>query len=427
MRVLWEESMMLRGWTLARAGGLRRTGRIGLALAAVAASGALAACSESNASDDDDASGESSNPWDIAEDIAQVALTPSVAHGKRNVPVDTEVSVEAADGTIDEVVLSYNDEGRKREVPGTVSSEGTVWTADDLLEPGERYRLVMRGEGSDGQPLTERSRFRTENLTLDEQTYMEYIQPYDGETYGVGMPVVIQFDIPVTDKASIERSLHVTSTPQVQGTWHWYSDTEVHYRPKNYWPAGTKVHVDADINGVSAGNGIYGQESEEFDFRIGRKVVSKIDLDKHRMKVFIDDQLANTIPVTGGMPGYETRSGTKVIMEKYETKDMDAATTGVSENDPEYYNIANVPNALRVTWSGEFLHGAPWSEGSQGFANVSHGCVGMSVENSEWMYANTRIGDVVQVTGSNRSIEPGNGWTDWDVPWEQYVRGSALN
>jgi lipoprotein-anchoring transpeptidase ErfK/SrfK len=420
--------MIVRGWTLARAGGLRTTGRIGLALAAVAASGALAACSESNASDDDSDSDDASSTWDfITEEISRVKLTPSVASGERNVTVDTRVTVEAADGTIDDVVLSYNDEGRKRQVPGAVSDDDTVWAAKSLLEPGERYRLVMRGENTDGEPLTERSRFRTEDLTLDEQTYMEYIQPYDGETYGVGMPVILQFDIPVTDRASIEQSLHVTSTPKVEGTWHWYSDTEVHYRPKSYWPSGAKVHVDADINGVSAGNGIYGQESEEFDFRIGRKVISKIDLDKHRMKVFIDDQLANTIPVTGGMPGYETRSGTKVIMEKYETKDMDAATTGVSENDPEYYNIANVPNALRVTWSGEFLHGAPWSEGSQGFANVSHGCVGMSVENSEWMYANTRIGDVVKVTGSNRSIEPGNGWTDWDVPWGEYVKGSALN
>jgi lipoprotein-anchoring transpeptidase ErfK/SrfK len=419
--------MIMRGRSLARAGGLRRTRRIALAIAAVAASSALVACSESNADDGSSSDSSDSSDSSESEDVAAVTLTSSVPDGQRNVSVDTLVSVEAEDGTIDQVVMSYNDEGRKRMVPGTVSDEGTVWTAEERLEPGERYRLVMRGQNADGDPTTERSRFRTDDLTLDEQTYMEYIQPYDGETYGVGMPVVIQFDIPVTDKASIERNLHVTSTPQVEGTWHWYSDTEVHYRPKNYWPAGAKVHVDADINGVSAGNGIFGQESETFDFTIGRKVVSKINLDTHQMKVFINDRLANTIPVTGGMPGYETRSGTKVIMEKYEYKDMDAATTGVSENDPEYYDIADVPNALRVTWSGEFLHGAPWSEGSQGFDNVSHGCVGMSVENSEWMFANTNIGDVVQVTGTDRGMEPGNGWTDWNASWAQYLQGSALH
>ena len=407
-----------------------KNGRIRLGVAVVAAFAALVACSGSSASDNGSSTDSDSGDdfFSSSEDeVPAVTMTPSVASGERGVAVDTEVSVTAQDGTIDKVVMSWNKEGRKARVPGSLSSDGTTWTADELLEPGERYKLVMRGQNVDGDATTQRSHFRTEALSLDEQTYMQYIQPYDGDTVGVGMPVVIMFDIPVTDKASIERSLHVTSTPQVKGAWHWYSDTEVHYRPKHFWKPGTKVHVDADINSVSAGKGVYGQYSEQFDFTIGRKVVSKINLDSHKMKVFINDQLARTIPVTGGMPGYETRSGTKVIMEKYRYKDMDAATTGVSQNDPEYYNISNVPNALRVTWSGEFLHGAPWSEADQGFANVSHGCVGMSVENSGWMYANSSIGDVVRVKGSSRTLEPANGWTDWDVSWSEYLNGSALH
>lgn len=421
--------MNLRGRPLAHADGPRQSRRIGLTLTAFVVSGALVACSESNASDGDgsDNKSDSSGSSGSSSEAAPVTLSPSVQSGQRNVTVDTQVAVDAADGTIDKVVLKYRNADGKGTVSGTLNDDRTSWTADERLEPGARYRLVMRGQNADGEATTERSRFRTEDLTLDEQTYMEYVQPYDDSTVGVGMPVVIQFDIPVTDKASFERNLHVTSKPAVEGAWHWYSDTEVHYRPKSYWPTGTKVHVDADINGVSAGNGIYGQESQEFDFTIGRKVISKINLDTHRMKVFIDDRLAKTIPITGGMPGYETRSGTKVIMEKYESKDMDAATTGVSEHDPEYYNISNVPNALRVTWSGEFLHGAPWSEGSQGSSNVSHGCVGLSVENSDWMFDNTSIGDVVKVTGSKRTIEPGNGWTDWDMSWREFVKGSALS
>jgi lipoprotein-anchoring transpeptidase ErfK/SrfK len=419
---------MERGRTVIRiAAG--KSGRIRLLVAVAAAFAALVACSGSSASDGGISSDSGSDSGDIfAEDeVAPVTLVPSVHSGKRNVAVDTQVSVTAEDGTIDDVLLRWNNEGRKTKVPGSVSDDGTTWTADELLEPGERYKLVMRGQNADGETATERAHFRTEALTLDEQTYLQYMQPYDGDTVGVGMPIVLQFDIPVKDKASIERSLDVTSTPQVKGAWHWYSDTEVHYRPRHFWQPGTKVHVDADINSVPAGNGVYGQYSEQFDFTIGRKVVSKINLDSHKMKVFINDQLARTIPVTGGMPGYETRSGTKVIMEKYRYKDMDAATTGVSQNDPEYYNISNVPNALRVTWSGEFLHGAPWSEGDQGFANVSHGCVGMSVENSGWMYANSRIGDVVRVKGSNRTLEPANGWTDWDVSWNEFLQGSALH
>src|SRR5215510_9255387 len=390
--------MIMRGRTT-RFRTPRNLGRIGLAVIATTASGALVACSGSSASD-----GGTSSDSDVGKAFsgadAQVSLEPSVRSGKRNVPVDTRVTVAASDGTIDKVVMSYDDsDGNSAKVPGTVSDDGTTWTAGDLLEPG----------------------------ALDEQTYMRYIQPYDNTTVGVGMPVVLQFDVPVTDRASIERSLHVTSTPKVKGAWHWYSDTEVHYRPKHFWPVGAKVQVDADINGVSAGDGVYGQTSQDFNFTVGRKVVSHINLKSHEMKVFINDKLAKTIPVTGGMPGYETRSGTKVIMEKYRTKDMDAATTGVSRNDPEYYNISNVPNALRVTWSGEFLHGAPWSEADQGFANVSHGCVGMSVENSAWMFDNSRIGDVVKVKGSDRQLEPANGWTDWNISWDQFLQGSALH
>jgi lipoprotein-anchoring transpeptidase ErfK/SrfK len=422
--------MVVRGRTLARASGLRKSGLIAFALAATVASGALSGCSGSSSASDDDSSSsddDSSGLFGLIEETANMSLTPSVEPGKRNVPVDTKVSVAAADGTIEKVLL-YSGHSKKNAVAGSVSPDGTTWTAEENLDPGERYRMVMRGKDSDGDLTTKRSHFRTEDLDVaTELTYLEYIQPYDNATVGVGMPVVLMFDVPVTDKASIERSLHVTSEPQVKGSWHWYSDTEVHYRPKHYWPVGTEVHVDADIHSVSAGNGVYGQTSESFDFTIGREVISKINLKSHKMKVYINDKLARTIPVTGGMPGYETRSGTKVIMEKYRTKDMDAATTGVSRNDPEYYNISNVPNALRVTWSGEFLHGAPWSEADQGYANVSHGCVGMSVANSAWMYDNFEIGDVVKVTGSSRSLEPGNGWTDWDVPWGQYAKGSALN
>jgi lipoprotein-anchoring transpeptidase ErfK/SrfK len=144
------------------------------------------------------------------------------------------------------------------------------------------------------------------------------------------------------------------------------------------------------------------------------------------MKVFIDGELARTIPITGGKPGFTTRSGVKVIMEKFESKRMDAATTGIDPDDPEYYNLSNVQYAMRETYSGEFIHAAPWSVGAQGSANVSHGCVGMSTENAAWLFEQSTVGDVVIVTGSDRELEEGNGWTDWNVSWAEYREGSAL-
>ena len=124
------------------------------------------------------------------------------------------------------------------------------------------------------------------------------------------------------------------------------------------------------------------------------------------MRTFINGQLARTMPISAGKAGWETRSGTKVIIEKFRRKTMDASTIGVDESDPEYYNLSDVEYALRVTYSGEFLHAAPWSVGSQGSANVSHGCVGMSTSDAAWLYDHTSRGDVVEVTGSDALDDP---------------------
>ena len=58
---------------------------------------------------------------------------------------------------------------------------------------------------------------------------------------------------------------------------------------------------------------------------------------------------------------------------------------------------------MRVTYSGEFIHAAPWSVGSQGYANVSHGCTGMSTANADWLYHMTVRGDVVEYVGTDRA------------------------
>jgi lipoprotein-anchoring transpeptidase ErfK/SrfK len=105
---------------------------------------------------------------------------------------------------------------------------------------------------------------------------------------------------------------------------------------------------------------------------------------------------------------------------------MNSATVGIDPNGPEGYNIANVQYAMRVTNSGEFLHAAPWSVYAQGHYNVSHGCIGMSTANAQWLYNLTPVGTPVVVTGSSRPIEPNNGWTDWDESWAQYTATSAI-
>jgi lipoprotein-anchoring transpeptidase ErfK/SrfK len=152
----------------------------------------------------------------------------------------------------------------------------------------------------------------------------------------------------------------------------------------------------------------------------------RVDVAAHHMKVLRNGKLLRTIPISAGKPGFTTRSGIKVIVEKFRYKRMNAATTGISEDDPEYYDLSNVEYAQRVTYSGEFIHAAPWSVGSQGYANVSHGCVGMSTSNAGWLYGLTKIGDPVEVTGTDRPMDLTNGYGDWNVSYREYKKGSAL-
>ena len=375
------------------------------AVAAAVATLALTACSADSIAGEQEGEGPGSDSEVVSAAPFNVALRLDDQGGQ--VPVDSPVRVKAEHGTLDQVVAYRGERASGATMAGDLSSDG-VWTLQDDLEPGRTYTVVSTGTSDDGDRRTVRDTFATDRLTLDEQTYPS-VAPLAGETVGVGMPVIVTFDIPVTDRESIERHLSVRSSPRMEGSWHWLSDTEVHYRPRTFWPTGTDVAVDVDINSVDAGNGIYGQMSRKVSFEVGDSVISTINVDTHQMRVDINGQTARTVPISAGKAGFETRGGTKLIIEKFESKRMDAATTGIQPGDPEYYNIANVQYAMRVTYSGEFLHAAPWSVGSQGYANVSHGCVGMSTENAAWLYGLSHRNDVVRVVGSDRPLEQGNG------------------
>ena len=351
----------------------------------------------------------------------EAGLSSNLPKNRRSVPVDTLLEVSASNATLQKVTVT----SAAGDLPGEVSSDGSSWTAGDRLEPATKYTMTTVAETTDGEAVRDRGTFTTQALSLDEQTYPS-VAPLQGETVGVGMPVVVSFDIPVTNKAKIEKNMKVTSKPAQPGTWHWISDSEAHWRPKSYWKAGTDVSVDIDINGVPAGNGIYGQEDREVDFEIGDAHIYKVDAKTHQMKVFSNGKLLRTIPITTGeQPAYTTRSGIKVIIEKFDSKRMNSETVGIT--GPEAYDIDDVEYAMRVTYSGEFIHAAPWSVGSQGYANVSHGCTGMSTENAAWLYAMTLRGDVVDYSGTDRSMEPGNGYADWNESFSEYKQGSALS
>jgi lipoprotein-anchoring transpeptidase ErfK/SrfK len=358
---------------------------------------------------------------DSQPDVAKAVVHTNVAKGATAVPVDRLISVTADSGTL----TAVNVTSKSGPVPGKMSADKKIWTAGALLEPGTTYTVVSVASIDGGTSIKRTTHFRTAPLTLDQQTYPS-IAPLAGQTVGIGMPVIVRFDVPVTNRASIEKHLHVVSQPAQKGSWHWISSTEVHWRPVRYWKAGTKVTVNADINSVPAGGGIFGQLDRSVSFNIGAAHVYKVNTQTDQMQVFSNGRLLRTVPITTGQqPAYTTRSGTKIIIEKFPSKDMNSETVGITGADA--YNIEGVQWAMRVTYSGEFIHAAPWSVASQGHANVSHGCTGMSTANADWLYHMTNVGDVVEYTGTDKLMTLTNGYGDWNESFSTYRQGSALH
>ena len=348
-----------------------------------------------------------------------VDFTVSPADKATGVPLNADVTVSVQHGSLTLVSVA---DGAGHRLDGGMDADHHTWRSAEALQPGTTYHVVAEAEDDAGQAATFSSTFSTMQPS---KVLGMRIAPLEGETVGVGMPIIIYFTAPVTDKAAVERHLSVEASMPVLGAWHWYGDTEVHYRPTVYWPVGDQVTLHADLAGVDAGRGVWGTENRTVHFTIGDSHISVVDARTHMMTVRINGQVARVIPVSTGRDKYPTTSGVHVVLEKAQKVIMDSATVGIPKGDPDYYYEVVYWN-VRISWSGEFVHAAPWSVADQGRVNVSHGCVNVSPANAEWFYNLSQRGDIVQVVGTPRGLESGNGWTDWNMPWSQWVAGSAL-
>jgi lipoprotein-anchoring transpeptidase ErfK/SrfK len=343
------------------------------------------------------------------------------ADGSTGVEPDTRIVVSATSGTLGEVEVT---DAKGNAVEGAV--EAGTWRSAELLRPATAYTVSVTASGSDGTPATTTSTFRT----LKPKVTATYGILYSGETVGIGMPASIQFDSAVTtpaQRAAVEKHVSVTTSPKVDGHWGWLDNRQLMWRPKTYWKPGTTVTVKADLTGVQTGPGKWVANDDSASFTIGSAMVSTVDIKRHVMTVRRAGKVINTIPISAGRPGpqTETRSGTKVIIRKEGTVVMDSTTIGIKKGEPGYYREVT-QSAMRVTWTGEYLHSAPWSVGSQGNTNVSHGCVNMSPANAAWMYANSKAGDIVDFTGSTREFLPTEGIGVWQYSYAGWVKQSAL-
>jgi len=364
-------------------------------------------------------SSSSAPPTPTPSPAPSVSFTP--AKGSSGVRPDQQVQVSAADGKLTSVKVRTSD---GKEVGGDLGTDGTSWHSSVPLTPGTAYTVSAEAESGDGKPSTFTSTFST---MKPESTTSAVIIPGDGWTVGVGMPIQVQFGRNVKNKDAAVKTLVVTTTPPVEGAWHWMTDQSVWWRPKEYWPADTKVHLSAAIDGAELAPGVWGRRTYTSDFAIGSSIISTVDVKKHTITVTKGGSVVRVLPVTTGKddPRFRTRGGTKVIMEKLESVRMDARTTGTDPKDPDFYDTVE-HWAMRLTWSGEYLHARPGSDWAFGKYNISHGCTGLSDANAKWLYDFSKVGDVVTYVGSSRPLEFGNGYTAWDMSYAQWA-GTTTN
>lgn len=332
----------------------------------------------------------------------------------------TPVTVSAGNGRLTEVVLSGPD---GLPVPGALSADGTLWQTTDLLDYDTAYRVratAVNVAGAATAATGSITTVRPRTLT------MPYLLPSASmETVGVGMPISVRFDEDIEDKAAVERRLTVTTTPPVVGAWYWFSDREVHYRPRDYWTPGTHVVVDVSVYGVHVGDNIYGQENQRLEFDIHDSLVAEVDNSDLRMRVYRNGVLEREMPTSMGKAGFGTPSGTYLVMQQDRRYTMDSSTYGTPIDAAEGYRV-EVEYASRLSYSGIFVHAAPWSVGDQGVRNVSHGCLNLSTADAGYFYETFGWGDIVSVTGTGVALAATNGLGDWNIPWERWVLGSAL-
>lgn len=365
----------------------------------------------------------SAEPYDAAD---QISFSGSVDAGRPADPDQPlEVVAENSDGRITDVT-AVDVSGRY--LAGELAADGSRWHSTSPLAASARYTVRVSTEDEDGAPGRKVLTFTTGKPGATKRLGVTF-GPEAG-TYGVGQPVTAELDAPVSDRAQravVERALKVDSTPAVSGTWHWVDDKKLHYRPKEYWPAHATVRVRSTLEGIKIGDRLRGGTSEPLTIRTGDRVIALTDAAEHRLTVYKNGEEIKQIPVTTGKTGFETRNGVKVVLAKEPFVRMRSTTVGIAEGSSESYDL-DVRYATRVTWSGEYVHAAPWSVGSQGYANVSHGCVGMSTGNAEWFFDTVRQGDIVEVVNSaGDTMEPfGNGYGDWNLDWPKWRAGSAL-
>jgi lipoprotein-anchoring transpeptidase ErfK/SrfK len=385
--------------------------RQALTAIAVGASGVLAACAGNPLKGQPEAEAPPAAP--------KITYKPDIA--ANDVVPTSQIGIDVDNGWFQRVTLS-NPDGKF--VAGVINRDRTSFTTTEPLGYGVVYSWGGAVVGRDGKAIPLAGNFTT--VTPQAQVNGQF-QLADGQVVGVAVPIIMQFDASISDKAAVEKAMKVTTTPPVEGSWAWLPDevggSRVHWRSRDYYPAGTKVNVAAKLYGVPFGDGAFGAQDLTLDLEIGRRQVVKADASSHQIEVITDEGVIMTLPCSYGeadQPRNVTRSGIHVVSEKYEDFYMSNPAAGYSNVHERF--------AVRISNNGEFIHANPSSAGAQGNTNVTNGCINLSTSDAQ-QYFNTAIyGDPVEVTGTSIQLSYSDGdiW-DWAVSWDEWTAMSALS
>lgn len=352
------------------------------------------------------------------------ALVLAPADGAKSVETDGALVVTATSGKVTSVTVT---DAKGKAVEGATSPDGAKWTPKAPLANNTKYTVAAKAANADGAEVTANGSFTT---VAASKTFEYAFKPdeLDGATMGVGAVISLKFNKPVKDKAAIERNLKVAAEPAVDGSWSWLTDQDgndrVDYRPREYWKPGTKVTWSANLAGAKASDGTYGTQNRGGTFTVRDAIVATADLTSKHMTVRKNGEVIHDLPISAGSPQFPTWTGTMVVMDKVDGIDMNSETVGLGNA----YNEENVRYAVHLTASGTYAHAAPWNEGKFGRVNGSHGCIGMSTKNAGIFFNLVNSGDVVEViNGTEKKVKPGNGFGDWNIDWDTWLKGSALN
>ncbi|MFH8800232.1 Ig-like domain-containing protein [Streptomyces sp. NPDC017936] len=394
----------------------------------------LTACSGGDSSaSDGGSSGSSQAQADEAaaqkSSEAQIKITP--ADGSDNASINNSATVTVSKGKLTQVTMTTSD---GTAVEGELSADKTSWKPSVQLERSTTYKLAATAQDSKGLVAHENASFTT---VSPDNSFIGNFTPEDGSTVGVGMPVSINFNKEITNKAAVQKGITVTSSSGQEVVCHWFNTQRMDCRPEDYWQENSTVTLKLALDGVEGAQGVFGVQQKTVTFKVGRNQVTYVDAKTKQMKVTQDGKTVRTIPISAGSPENKTYEGQMVISEKFKETRMNGATVGFTDDDGKgEYDIKDVPHAMRLTNSGTFVHGNYWGAKSIfGSVNTSHGCVGLSDTKGAndpstpgaWFFDNSIVGDViiVQNTG-DKTVSPDNGLNGWNMDWAQWKAGSAV-